>query len=314
MRRLAMLAVAASTFAVACDDTGFNGDDDARVTILLTDAPGDVSAAVVTISSIYLQGGSSEDEAAGESGRIYLRTEPITTDLLTLSNDVATLVDNAVIAAGSYGQIRFVIDGAYLEVETDAGVKVYSTPGYEEAPETVDGELKCPSCGQSGIKVHFQGALELEGDDETLLVDFDVAETFGKEAGNSGKWVMSPSLKATSVAAAASLEASLGLSAGLSLPVVGGVAVTLGSFSAELRSVDAQAGTSGEVVSFADADGDGTFTASFGAVVPGSYTLELRGPDGLTFAAQPASPITIEVDSSEEVETAILLTAASAAS
>jgi hypothetical protein len=307
--------MAVSTLAVACSENGGpNGDDEARLTVLLTDAPGDVSAAVVTITSIYLQGGSSDDEAADENGRVYLRTSPVTTDLLTLANDVATLVDDAIIPAGTYGQMRFVIGGAYLEVETDAGVKVFSTPGYAEAPATVDGDLMCPSCSQSGIKVVFQGVLDLEGDSETLLVDFDVAQTFGKEAGNSGKWVMRPTLKATRLAAAATVEASLGLSSGLTLPVIGGVALTLGSFTAELRSVDAQDGTSGELVTFTDPDGDGNFTASFGAVVPGSYTLELRGPAGLTFSSQPAFPLTINVTSGQDVETSIMLTAASSSS
>jgi hypothetical protein len=198
MRRLAVAAAVAAILALGCDDDGLSNDE-ARLTLLLTDAPGDVTAAVVTISSIYLQGGSDDDEATDEGGRVYLRTEPVTTDLLTLVDDVATLVDGAVIPAGNYGQIRFVIEGAYVEVETDDGFEIFSTPGYAEAPETVHGELKCPSCSQSGIKVNFQGALSLEGDDETVLVDFDVSETFGKEAGNSGKWMMQPSLKGSRV-------------------------------------------------------------------------------------------------------------------
>jgi hypothetical protein len=314
MRRFAIAALAVSALSVGCSEDDGLGNDEARLTILLTDAPGDVSVAVVTISSIYLQGGSSDDEAAGENGRVYLRTEPITTDLLTLTSDVATLVDDAIIPAGTYGQMRFVIDGAYLEVETATGTRVFATPGYSEAPAIVDGELKCPSCSQSGIKVNFQGALNLESDDETVLVDFDVSETFGKEAGNSGKWVMRPSLKASSIQAAGTVEASLGLSSGLSLPVLGGTTVTLGSFSAELRSVDAQDGTSGEIVSFTDADGDGTWTVSFGTVVPGDYTLQLRGPAGLTFTTQPTFPLPVDVGTGDDFETSIMLTAVSAGS
>lgn len=199
MRRLAVTAAIALVLALGCSDEDGLGSDEARLTLLLTDAPGDVTAAVVTISSIYLQG-SSDEESDDQDGRVYLRTEPVTTDLLTLVDDVATLVDGVVIPAGDYGQIRFVIEGAYLEIETDdGGTEIFATPGYAEAPETVAGELKCPSCSQSGIKVNFQGALNLEGEDETLLVDFDVSETFGKEAGNSGKWVMQPSLKGSRV-------------------------------------------------------------------------------------------------------------------
>ena len=49
----------------------------------------------------------------------------MTTDLLTLANDVATLVDGAVIPAGPYSQLRFVITGGYVDV---AGAIYASSP------------------------------------------------------------------------------------------------------------------------------------------------------------------------------------------
>jgi hypothetical protein len=96
--------------------------------------------------------------------------------------------------------------------------------------------------------------------------------------------------------------------------VLGGTTVTLGSFSAELRSVDAQDGTSGEIVSFTDTDGDGAWTASFGTVVPGDYTLQLRGPAGLNFTTQPTFPLSVDVGTGHDFETSIMLTAVSAGS
>ena len=54
------------------------------------------------------------------------------------------------------------------------------------------GELQMPSFSSSGLKVSFTGGLAI--DDETiLLIDFDVAESFGQETG-SGKWVLHPVL------------------------------------------------------------------------------------------------------------------------
>lgn len=177
----------------ACQDTA--GNDSTRLTIQLTDAPGDVIAAQVTISEIYLQGDDSDP--ANPAGRVNLLSTPVSTDLLTLANDVATLVDMDV-PSGTYAQLRFVIDGAYLRVDDgNGGEVVYSTPDYAEAPAQVDGELKCPSCSQSGLKVTMPGGLVLDGSPASVVVDFSVADSFGHEAGQSGKWVMHPSLKGT---------------------------------------------------------------------------------------------------------------------
>jgi len=45
--------------------------------------------------------------------------------------------------------------------------------------------------------VSMPGGLVFDGAAQTLVVDFDVAESFGHEAGQSAKWVMHPSLKST---------------------------------------------------------------------------------------------------------------------
>lgn len=196
MRRFAFLApIALAGSLLACSNS-VNAPAMSHLTVMLTDAPGDISEAVVTISGIYLQGGPGED-SEDENSRVILLDEPVTTNLLTLVNDFQTLVTGVTVAAGEYGQLRFVIDGGYIVVETVNGSMVYSTPGYSEAPAQVDGTLLCPSCSQSGIKVNLVGGLTLAEGDETVVVDFDVADTFGQQAGNSGMWVMHPSLKTT---------------------------------------------------------------------------------------------------------------------
>jgi len=140
MRRISLAALLALGLA-ACEDVG--GTDTTRLTILLTDAPGEVTEAVVTISEIYLQGGSDSTSA---SGRVVLRSEPVTTDLLTLVDDVATLVDSMAVPSGSYSQLRFVIEGAYLTVEGTSGPLVYATNLESEfieflRPQTIIGKF-----------------------------------------------------------------------------------------------------------------------------------------------------------------------------
>jgi len=192
MRRLAIgLFALTAAGLTSCQDVG--GNDSTPVTILLTDAAGDVLEAVVTISEIYLQGG---DDETNPDGRVVLRSEPVTTDLLELENSVQTLVDELLVPSGTYAQLRFVIDGAYLKVDDPNGPLFYSTSEYAEAPPQVDGTLTCPSCSQSGIKVSVPGGIELDGTLATLIVDFDVADSFGHEVGQGTGWVMHPSLKA----------------------------------------------------------------------------------------------------------------------
>lgn len=198
LQRLSYMSLLA--VLTACSDG--SGPSGHKVSVLLTDAPGDVLEAVVTIDQIYLQGGEGEGE---EGGRVNLLEAPVTVDLLTLADEWMTLVDGAEVPDGQYGQLRFVISGAYLRVEEAEGDRIFATSAdYDGLPEgaEVAGSLQTPSFGQSGLKVNFAGGLAL--DEETiLLVDFDVAESFGKEAGQSGKWVMHPVLKGSVVEPAA---------------------------------------------------------------------------------------------------------------
>lgn len=174
----------------ACDSTPVdsdNGDDapsGSLMSVYLTDAPGDVEAVWVEVEEIYLQG--------GPDGRTDLLDQP--TGLIELTSLVGTtelLVEDEEVEPGSYGQLRFVIGGALLETRNG---QVYSKDGTEH-PEGLPttGNLICPSCSQSGIKVVLRGEdLAMEEGDNDVLLDFDVTQTFGRQAGQSGNWVMQP--------------------------------------------------------------------------------------------------------------------------
>lgn len=185
------IILGAAMLALACEDTGPAGGDPTSVTVLLTDAPGDVVHAWVDIGEIYLQG-NEEDENAG--GRVTLFTGPTgPLDLLELIDDPAVL-NNVVIPAGRYGQLRVVIEGAAIELEEEG---VFATAGFDPPDETaVTGQLVCPSCNTSGFKVLFQGReLDLVDDEELLVLDFDTGESFVREAGMSGRWIVTPVIK-----------------------------------------------------------------------------------------------------------------------
>jgi hypothetical protein len=269
------------------------------MTIMLTDAAGDVEAAVVTISEVYLQ---------GNGGRVTLSDDEFTVDLLDLANSTALLVDEAVVPEGTYSELRFVITGAYVEVENaTGGTDIYaSSPSYSGLPAgaTVTGDLQMPSLGQSGLKVELVNGADLEvTEDQDILVDFDVSQSFGHVAGQSGKWVMHPVVKGGVLAEAASFTATLVLGQGVTLPTVGGNLVTLGLFKAKLN---------GEEMSFTDADNNGTFEAQFRFLLPGTYDLEIVAPAGVTITTNPASPIEVTVGTSATATQAVTIASASA--
>ncbi|HEU5218521.1 MAG TPA: DUF4382 domain-containing protein [Gemmatimonadales bacterium] len=279
----------------ACNDSPTQGNTTGqpRVTVRLTDAPGDIIAAVVTISEVNLQ---------GTGGKVVLSSAAATTDLIDLANSTAILVDAAPVPAGTYTGLRFVITGGYIEVENaDGSTSIYaSSPTYAGLPPgaVVTGDLQMPSLGQSGLKVTFPSTdLEIT-EDQDLLVDFDVSQSFGHQAGNSGQWIMHPVIKGAQFTTAATVLVTLKLNTGVVLPVPPGGAVTLASFKATLG---------GETVTFTDPDGDGTFEARFRFLMPGTYALTLLVPTGIGITTNLTLPVNVTVVAGDTVTEAVVI-------
>jgi hypothetical protein len=225
--RLALPFLAAMAMA-ACGDGGTGGNGTSRVSIRLTDAPGDLAEAWVKVDEIYLKGNvDSADDRRVE----LLSTRTGWVDLLTLSGGrTSELVNGATVPAGRYSELRFVVCEGY--VVTHDG-DVYATPDAElPAGVTADGTLRMPSACSSGFKVKFpaDSSLNLASESTILTVDFDVSQSFGHQAGNSGRWVMHPVMHATAVGFAGGIGGTVALAQGVTLPTCGGAAVPLTAF------------------------------------------------------------------------------------
>ncbi len=283
--------------AISCSDSSGPGSGTGTLSLVLKDAPGDVKAAVVTISEIDLQ---------GSGGTIVLRNVPVTTNLLTLSTDVATLVQGFVIPAGTYTQLRFVITGAYIEVDNGNGTSSFyaSSPDYAGLPPntTLTGSLHMPSYGESGLKVILPGnALVIgEGGEELVVVDFDVSQSFGHQAGNSGQWVMHPVVKATNASVTGNAVVTLTLAVGVTLPQ--------GTSLADFKTTITGPATVGPV-NFSDTNSDGSFEADFNFVTPGTYSVTIAAPGSITsFTTTPTLPGTLTVPAGGTGTAAFILT------
>ena len=189
--RSALVALIASLAIAGCNS--IDSDRTGKVSLHLTDAPGDILAAVVTVSSVHL---------LGDDGAVLVFDDPYTTDLIDLAGTTAVVVQDVEVPNGQYKEIRFVITGGYIEVDNGDGSSSFfaSSPDYEGLPAGVinPGNLQMPSFGSSGLKVKLPGnGLLVNFENYIILADFDASASFGHPAGNSGQWVMHPAIKVT---------------------------------------------------------------------------------------------------------------------
>jgi hypothetical protein len=289
VRRLLLPLLTGLALAACSDATEPSGTT--QLTILLTDAPGDVVEAVVTIERIELVGNG------GESGKLVLRDDPWTGDLLDLSNQVVVLVEDAIVPEGVYSQLRFIIPEACISVEAVAPEDeyIYSSDSAmgAECSGTPAGALQLPSFANTGIKTNLGGSIAVSGDQKVLLVDFDVSESFGHQAGASGMWVMTPVIHTTDFGLTGSISVSVAFDAGVTVPE----GVALEDFKVSLEGT--------EELSLAE---DGT--ATFLYLVPGDspFSLDLIPPDGHTVTTDASLPTDVSVTSGDDVGITITIT------
>jgi hypothetical protein len=249
------------------------------------DTPTEIAVAVVTIDEIRL---IPSPEQTIHS--VVLLDEPMTLDLIALSQTVTEMVSRVPIPAGQYQEIRCILSGAYIYV---AGDGVYMTPDYDVVPSglIIAGELVMPSLEQSGLKIKLDKPLQAGPGipSKTWLLRFDVAESFGHVAGEA-KWIMHPVVFATPVDATASIAV-----------VVDTRLVPDADQHFAVRLDDAENHPEARV----DLDtSKGYAHAELPYLLPaeGPYRLSLTTQDGLVIATNPRLPDKIPLKEGERLE------------
>lgn len=283
-KALAAVALSLPLLAGACD--AGTDSDFGEITLQLTDAPADaVVEAWVTFTEIYLQSESGDEDPAG--GRVFLMDDGNESHELTrLANAVTALVEGVEVPTGTYGQLRVVMSGACIETSSGA---VYASAESYDLCGARTGELRMPSMQQSGAKVLLNG-LQVTGGQHILLLDFDVSESFGHAAGQSGAWVMTPVIHTSEVELTGGIDVTLN-AGDVTLPDT----FALRHFSATLLPTTGDSAR----VGFTDANVDGTFEVGFLFVDPdhGPFQVRLNAPTGVVATVDPTSPTAVSLTS-----------------
>ena len=170
--------------------TSCNNDETtnaARVQVYLVDAPADYDGVYVEVEDVQIN-----LEGRGEDDGWYSLEgfEPKIYNLLELNNGKAAFLGELDFPAGRLNQVRLILgDDNELEIGTDLI------------------ELKVPSGSQSGLKINVDEEVS-SGFLYELIIDFDAGKSVVK-AGNSGKYLLKPVLRAKIAALSGAIAGSI---------------------------------------------------------------------------------------------------------
>jgi hypothetical protein len=160
--------------------------------VSLTDASTDLYQAIyVTIDVVQVKKKNAGEE---DAGWLTILTPEKTFNLLELVNGVTADLGLAELEAGEYGQMRLILGTQADDSENILG-EAHQYPNYlikNDTDSTIE-ELKVPSGYQTGIKIVRGFTIAANGATE-LLLDFDACKSV-VQAGNSGKWLLKPTIK-----------------------------------------------------------------------------------------------------------------------
>lgn len=251
MKNRIWLAIVAFGFMLlaAC---GSGGDSSSpvstgRINVGLTDAStADYQAVYVTVKQMEVQkSDSSEWDVISRPNKTY--------NLLELINGVRETLALANLTAGHYGQMRLILADTPDNSVNILSVKhPYANYFINQDDDSI--ELKVPSGLQTGIKM-VKGFDIRVGLTTELLLDFDVSRSIVK-AGNSGKWLLKPTIKMLATKECSIIQGNAGAE---------GVLV-----SAQIYNGSAVIADGVEVVAATISDADGNYKLF---LVPGTYAL-----------------------------------------
>lgn len=190
--RIATTLLISLFLLTSCDvaDDGNTNSTKGTLQVYLTDAPGDYEAVWIDIEEVRIHVNDDENIELEDEGWITISDEPMRVNLLELTNGEFEVLGETELEEGMYSQIRVIL-GEDNEIVKDG----------------VTHSLDTPSAQQSGLKLNVN--TEIEGSEVyTLLLDFDASRSI-VEAGNSGKFLLKPVIRAVAFAETGAIEGNI---------------------------------------------------------------------------------------------------------
>jgi hypothetical protein len=192
---LSLLSLFAGCGGSGGGDSGGGSNSTGTLSLSMTDASTERFKAIyVTIDEVqvHLPGGTADNPKSWQP--VDMPRTPMTVNLLDLVNGVREDLGIAVLGQGTYTQMRLIIGNS-----PDNSLNIFSQH-HPYANYVIDQsnpanvyELKVPSGSQTGFKV--VAGFEINANDTTeLILDFDANRSV-IEAGNSGQWLLKPTVK-----------------------------------------------------------------------------------------------------------------------
>jgi hypothetical protein len=179
-----ILGIGLLAFTVGCNKEDNNGGTSGTVKMHMTDAPIDdsnVKAVWITVKEINMKSTGGWEPLTGFSG-------PKKYNLMDLRDSTAVFLGQETIPAGTYSEIRFVVDAP------DENGPAQSNPGcYIEYKDGSTQPLFVPSGSSSGFKAKGSFDVPVNGTVD-VTADFDARKSIVM-AGSSGKFLLKPVIR-----------------------------------------------------------------------------------------------------------------------
>jgi hypothetical protein len=144
----------------------------------------------VTIAEVQV---NKQSETEGEGGWETIMTPGQTFNLMELVNGNMASLGVSELAAGRYGQMRLILGDLPENPENNILDEQHLFANYFIDNDNNSIELKVPSGYQTGIKI-VKGFTITASQATLLILDFDASRSV-VQAGNSGKWLLKPTIK-----------------------------------------------------------------------------------------------------------------------
>ena len=209
MKSMKVLSICFSIFfLISCSDGGGGSGSvgTGTLSLSLTDnSTAEYRAVYITIKNVEVHLGGNENSSSSWL-TVDLPIDPdtghpkerLTLNLLELVNGVREDLGIAVLETGHYTQMRLIID-RFPDDTINILSQNHPYANYvidQSNPQNVY-ELKIPSGFQTGVKI--VGGFDINTDQTNeLILDFDASHSV-VQAGNSGNWLLKPTIKITSL-------------------------------------------------------------------------------------------------------------------